>query len=264
MNPSSSPRAMRLFPPLAAVLLVACESSSSGTAGTPPPVGPTGPLNDTGVVTCSDASGNGLPCPQGGYPGQDAEYGRDATANDDSDGLAGFSFTKLDANGQPLPADAAEWSCVQDSVTGLFWEVKTDDGGLHDRDWTYTWYHSDPATNGGAPGKDAGGSCGGTVADGCDTEKLVAAVNVEGLCGFADWRLPEREELRGLVDYSIPPPGPTIDLAFFPNTRSWYYWSASPYADDADGAWGVDFNDGSDSANFRSHDYLVRLVRGGQ
>jgi hypothetical protein len=107
------------------------------------PIQAAGPLNDTGIVTCGDASNNELPCPVADYPGQDAEYGRDVTHNDPSDGHAGFSFTKLDANGSDLPASATDWSCVRDNVTGLIWEVKTDDGGLRDQDWKYTWYNPD-------------------------------------------------------------------------------------------------------------------------
>ncbi len=60
---------------------------------------PTWPLNDTGIVGRGDGSQNDLPCPVAGYPGQDAQYGRDTTADDDSDGHAGFSLTKLDAKG---------------------------------------------------------------------------------------------------------------------------------------------------------------------
>ena len=70
---------------------------------------------------------------------QDCSHGRDATHNDDWDGHAGFSFTKLDRNGNPLPAAATSWSCVRDNVTGLTWEVKTNDGGIHDKDNTYWW-----------------------------------------------------------------------------------------------------------------------------
>jgi len=67
-----------------------------------PKPGATGRLNDTGITACSNEGQNGLPCPLATHPGQDGDSGRDATANDDRDGHAGFSFTKLDANGKPL------------------------------------------------------------------------------------------------------------------------------------------------------------------
>ena len=83
----------------------ASEPADSQNCTVPPPQCPvtaSSPLNDTGITTCSDENTNGLSCPVSGYPGQDGEHGRDVTHNDDSDGHAGFSFTKLDANGNPL------------------------------------------------------------------------------------------------------------------------------------------------------------------
>jgi hypothetical protein len=98
-------------------------------------------------------------------------------------GHAGFDYAKLDANGAELPADAAQWSCVRDNVTGLIWEIKTGDGGLHDKDWTYTWHEPDKTKNGGKPGRKNGGSCGKTSR--CDTQGFVRAVNA---IGWADIR----------------------------------------------------------------------------
>lgn len=82
-----------------------------------------GTLNDTGIDWCADADTNRLDCPLAGYPGQDGDNGRDVTDIDANDGRAGFSFTKLDAAGNDLPADATDWTCVRDNVTGALWEV---------------------------------------------------------------------------------------------------------------------------------------------
>jgi len=230
-----------------------------------------GKLNDTGITTCANATTNGLACPQVGFPGQDAELGRDAYAGlvKTGGGSAAFDFTKLDAAGAALTNQAVlyantPWDCVQDHVTGLMWEVKTTGGagGLRDANHTYTWLNSDPYINGGAAGTANGGICVDAV--NCDTEKYVAAVNVAGLCGFNDWRLPKVEELRSIVDYIIPFPGPTIDTAYFPNAIGSWYWSSSSYAAGATGAWGVGFFNGGDGAYFKSYNGYVRLVRGGQ
>lgn len=216
-------------------------------------------LNDTGIVRCSSALDNNLDCPTAGYPSQDAQFGRDATSNDPSDGHAGFSFTKLDDKGEPLPANATTWACVRDNVTGLIWEVKTDDAGLHDRDWTYTWYNPDPSTNGEDPGLEGGGLCESST---CDTLGFVEAVNAVGLCGATDWRLPTRFELVSIA--SLDRLGPAIDLDYFPNTLSSQYWSATADAYLSGQAWVVYFSQGGVTVNGKHGAYAVRLVRSGR
>ncbi|HEB87394.1 MAG TPA: DUF1566 domain-containing protein [Gammaproteobacteria bacterium] len=224
------------------------------------------PLNDTGITTFGDASSNTLATEPADYPGQDASYGRDAAATAGTlskigGGSAGFDFTKLGAGGNELPASATSWSCVRDNVTGLIWEVKTNDGGLRDKDNTYTWYNPDGSTNGGSAGTQNGGTCAGSA---CDTYSYAQAVNSQGLCGYSDWRLPWQEELRSIVDYSIPYPGPAIDTAYFPNTNYWF-WSASPYAGYSDYAWDVSFILWQRlRRRIKSSGKYVRLVRGGQ
>lgn len=207
-------------------------------------------LNDTGVTGCSDTQTGSLTCPLSQYPGQDAEFGRDLLLNDDSDGHAGFSYTKIGANGSKLTHDAITWSCVQDNVSGLIWEVKTDDGGLRDKDLSYTHYSLayDPLGLYGSAGDAAG---------------FITAVNDQGLCGAKDWRLPTVEELHGLVDYSAAYPGPSIDQRFFPNTQSNLYWAADQHARHAENGWVVYFDDGRIFSDDRLHFFPIRLVRSG-
>jgi len=224
-----------------------------------------GKLNDTGITTCSNATTNGLPCPQAGFPGQDAESGRDANqaTNNDADGHAGFSFTKISRTGQELPASATEWSCVKDNVTGLMWEVKTDDGGLHDKDWTYTWYEPDNTKNGGHTGTQNGGICSGTSA--CDTFAYVQAVKAAGgWCGANDWRMPSVTELHSIADLSGS--DQAIDTAYFPNASYYGQWSGTPYAEDVSVAyaWGVSGGEGYVGYYESSSRFFVRLVRASQ
>ena len=228
-------------------------------------------LNDSGIdwggddpsVNKDDCSSN-ITAPQDCHQGRDA----DSSNNDDSDGHAGFSFTKLDSNGNALAASAAEWSCVQDNVTGLIWEVKTNDDELHDKDDSYTWYDTDSATNGGAVGyADSEGSiCYGynssDTSTYCNIEAFAARVNSAGLCGAKDWRVPSRQELRSIVDYSRI--NPSIDVDYFPNTiTNSSYSSASAYAKNSDSSWQVKFFYGSDTFLDRYRGYPVRLVRSG-
>ncbi len=217
------------------------------------------PINDTGIIACSNASSNVF-CPVKDHPGQDAQFGRDVKYKDYSNGHAGFNFTKVSSTGALLSPFAVRWNCVKDNVTGLFWEVKTDDGRLHDKDWTYTWYEPNVGKNGGSVGTKAGGSCGKTSV--CDTAGYVKAVNIAGWCAQKDWRLPTVEELAGIA--SLDRLNPTIDSNFFPYTQSTAYWSSSPYAVNGSLAWYVYFYHGYACAGFKSSGYYVRLVRGGQ
>jgi hypothetical protein len=232
-------------------------------------------LNDTGIVQCADAFDQGLACTlTASFPGQDAQFGRDVTNNDNSDGVAGFSFTKLDAAGAALANQAAQyavtpWDCVRDEVTGLEWEVKTDDGGLRDKDWTYTWYNSTGINHGGSAGTENGGTCVNTAS--CDTEKYVAAVNAAGLCGHNDWRMPGREELQSIVDFSDTT-HPLYDSGYFPNSgvidgtgvsQSSNYWTATPSAASPQAAWAVKYLDGNATPMVKTLQQRTRLVRSG-
>lgn len=206
-------------------------------------------LNDTGITwSGSYDSGNNTICDSNLLSHQDCHQGRDATHNDDSDGHAGFSFTKLDANGNVLASSAVNWSCVKDNVTGLVWEVKTDDAGFHDKDNTYRW--------GGITHQ---GSNYGTYYN--DWDSLVNGSNSSDFCGYNDWRIPTTQELMSIVDNGRF--NPSIDTDYFNNTQNLFYWSASPNSINSSYAWGVGFDFGSshDGTQDRSLSHAVRLVR---
>lgn len=153
---------------LCASLLSACDcdgdcdagSASSGVSATTPatptpvvtptPVTPVTPVTPPAAATCADPR-----------------------------------FCKFDSTGALLDDSATSWSCVQDKLLGNFWEVKTDDSGLRDKDWTY-------AKEGAA------GACGGTLTT-CSPDAYVAAVNTPTTnrpCGPARvCRLPTHAEL---------------------------------------------------------------------
>lgn len=170
-------------------------------------------------------------------------------------------FVPLGPTGKALSASEqsqADWPCVFDRATGLTWEVKSQRPGRHFHLNTYSWFDPDPTRNGGLAGEPGGTDCRDSV---CDTQSFIRAVNQEALCGARDWRLPHREELRSLVDYTIAYPGPTIDTRAFPNTIAQFYWSADTAAAQTSEAWGIGFAFGFDYAYFKSNRVHVRLVR---
>jgi hypothetical protein len=234
---------------------------------------PTQSRNDTGVAACYANPDVQPDCGQNDYPGQDARFGRDAAAaygalTKIGGGRAGFDFTKIANDGSDLPADATlgdgpgDWACTRDNVTGFVWEVKTQDGGLRDSGWTYTWYNSDATSNGGDAGVAGGDTCGATLGGQCDTEHYVDAVNATGLCGGNDWRMPHIDELHGLIDYSRTA-GAALETTYFPTTQPAIHWSGDPYAAPATiFAHFIDFYfDGAINMDMKMNAHRAKLVR---
>jgi hypothetical protein len=136
--------------------------------------------------------------------------------------VAGFSFTKLDATtGEALSKDTIGHGCVKDNVTGLVWEVKNDKPkgtDIHSGKNTYRW-GGVTAKGIDRPDSDKKGS----YYDDWDT--LVEGSNENALCGFRDWHIPDREELRSIANLGSTT-GAAIDKYYFPYTQSRFYWSS--------------------------------------
>ncbi|WP_190303208.1 MULTISPECIES: Ig-like domain-containing protein [Methylomonas] len=230
---------------------------------------PYGEINDTAVTQCANASQNNMTCPITNFASQDAEWGRDVAAGvTDDNGVAGFVFTKLDSDGTALTiqnagwsdegseAAGTQWSCVKDETTGLTWEIKTNDGGLQDKDNVYTWYQTDASNDGG----DSGQNC---STNGCttDTKAYVAAINAQALCGKTDWRLPTVAELSDITLMN----GATgaIDSAYFPEGQQNVYWTSSPLAASSSMAWAANFASAYTTSDLKANTNFVRLVRSG-
>lgn len=234
------------------------------------------PLNDTGVMlqaTTTTLSSE----QQNGYPGQDAQRGQDVIAQNGllekaGRGEQGFDFTRLDAIGDEVDANATSWSCVRDNVTGLVWEVKSDSSssGLHGSAHTYSWYLSENEGDPTGAQNNAAAICSLTE---CNTTAFVEAVNQQGLCNFNDWRLPTHQELLSLVHFGHDE-APMIDAHYFPHTTlnlgsPVWYWTNQSSADGATEdisrtAWAVDFASGNDNFLNKSTPVRIRLVRAGR
>ncbi len=146
--------------------------------------------------------------------GQTGDY--TATFGEDSDYVINpHQYTKLDASGNALDPSALVWATVRDDVTGLIWEVKTDDDGPQDTDNVYTF---------------------------AEAQAFIAGLNAAELGGYDDWRLPTIKELSTLVDASIA--GTAIATAYFPLTVRDNYWSTTVYELDSAKMWTVFFYHG--------------------
>jgi len=81
------------------------------------------------------------------------------------------------------------------------------------------------------------------------------------LSGHSDWRLPNINELKSIVDRSKE--NPAI-VETFQNNYSSYYWSSTTYEGSSGGAWLVYFGYGLVYSDGKSTNGYVRCVRGGQ
>ena len=161
---------------------------------------------------------------------------------------------------------------VKDSVTQLIWQ-RCSVGQRWNRTNClgmavgYTWANAQdiastinprPSVKGNKNLGDNDDSRDGKSTNDSSTLLIAAATSVVSPLTVA-WRLPTHKELFSLVEQACR--NPSINMEWFPATRSSFYWSASPLFDDANFAWGVDFNDGRGSYDIKDSSYRVRLVR---
>ena len=166
-------------------------------------------------------------------------------------------------------ANVAEYydktECVRQNSTGLIWQGQTAAGtGLRGNDQYKTNYDSTTGNqnyNGGSPIPATQAQIDAPT----NSIGYKTAVNATNLCGSSAWRLPTKDELLGIVKTTE---YPNIDNAWFLNTVDWGYWTSSPYAGYAYGAWVVGFGFGDGGAGYDYRDLslgvsnaLVRLVR---
>ena len=213
----------------------------------------TNPLTTTGITLCGLDYKSVLPSANNPNPNQPCNIeslGKMFGWGQDGEIQAGqqMSYTILEKYGE---------QCIKDNVTGLIWEQKTDDDGLRDKDWFYTWYNPNTKNNGGNAGVQNGGNCYGKASGyQCDTQGYIQALNQASYCGYSDWRMPTRSELQSIVDYGRY--NPSINPIFV-NTQNAAYWSELSAV--GSNVWIVAFSDGFSDRYSKNEHYYIRAVR---
>lgn len=129
-----------------------------------------------------------------------------------------------------IVGNEAESTCIIDQQTGLMW-VK-DVGAVN---------------SGGSSWSDA-----------------ISIASDGNWCGHSDWRLPNRNELRSLVNYGQSSLATWLNSQGFIGVQDSYYWSSTTYALNTDDAWFIGISDSSVGNVNKTYAFYIWPVRGGQ
>ncbi len=133
-------------------------------------------------------------------------------------------------------------NCVSDKLTGLMWvkDLKTVIIKGSTNGSSTTWQNA--------------------------LESVKKANDDVGYCGYTDWRLPNVNELKSLVNYGEISPAAWLNKPpqQFNNVQASIYWSSTSYAPITGNAWHVNFNYGYVDASDKDFYYYVWPVRGGR
>jgi len=212
----------------------------SGTANTPPGSGTAATasqiltgyyaFNASGAALSGSASAGGLP-----KTGQTTQYS----------GKADDGYYQMGTARSYTVNTGAEAGTVTDNVTGLMWELKTNDGSLHDWDNTYIW------------------------TDAFDV--FIAGLNAANFADHNDWRLPNAYELFSIALLEATNRAPYINQTVFGGTtgptyytKSSNYWSSTTIPYRTVYALYVNFTIGNVYIDDKTNRNCVRAVRGGQ
>jgi len=141
-------------------------------------------------------------------------------------------FGKMDSFNNIIPDGAAVWSAVDDKKSNLMWEVKTSANVQKIFKWK----------------------------DGDSYPAIEYCENLE-LNNYNDWRLPNVNELKSLINYTKLP---AVDDTYFKtDSLHVFYWSSSTVHLLQNDAWFLNVENGLTFYNGKNFEYAVRCVRGG-
>ncbi len=137
-----------------------------------------------------------------------------------------FAWTQTGFAEPEQPAFTHLGGCSHDTRSGLDWELKTHDGGLRDRRWSFTPYRAHWKAAGIVGYRDTvSGRCDRKRMPGgsCNIDAYVEAVNQSRLCGHNDWRLPSVAELIEVTTNSRD----LVDPRLLPAPMPGWYWTGT-------------------------------------
>ena len=215
-------------------LLLACSSSPLGLhapGGGSPGAG--------GAGSSGGTPGSGGIGGTGGTAGSSGVYGMPCTTNQDcrsdatccdgsSESCDGTRLPSGDGTNASELVVSADGLTVTDTITGLVWQRDGSSARL--------------------------GCASGTTCTWAESQAYCASLTLGGVSG---WRLPARNELSTIVDFTKT--NPCIDETAFPNAPSDWFQTSSSNADSPGWSWNVSFYIGFSDANEVGR---VRCVRG--
>lgn len=174
-------------------------------------------------------------CATGAYAtalAQIPQTGQTASYGPNDDGALGKGTVGTNTSGRFVAGSGAEAECITDQQTGLMWvkDLNTVNSGNTASSWG----------------------------------DAISIATGTSWCGHTDWRLPNRNELRSLVNYGQANISVWLNAQGFSNVQASYYWSSTTYAGYTNGAWYVSMNNGNVGSFNKASSFYVWPVRGGQ
>jgi hypothetical protein len=269
-----------------ALAAVPGPQGQTGPTGPEGPQGPTGATGATGPAGPQGPTGSTGPTGPAGPANLSATVGQPCSYIDASGQTAtgvGVIYTVKGDPGPTVSCAVSEGSryidlvdVVVDKTTYLMWEKKSasSTGDIHDVSTPFTWTETGSAADGtiftqflptlNTPGKF---SC--TLSTTLDATISCSSVYKPGcFANHCDWRLPEFDELKSIVENNAlcggdngQLVGECINAVFGP--AGTYTWSNTTVSTSSVMAWFVQFGDGGTGNDFKSSaPYYARAVRG--
>lgn len=155
-------------------------------------------------------------------------------------GMGEQFFEKLDGNGNKMDYTSKRSDGVRvihDTNTGLYWEVKSENP--NDINYCEDKYFFEDAQN-----------------------TYVDKLNSANYGYFSDWRIPNKDELRSILDYGIEELA--VDVDVFENCQCGDYWTKNTYQMQPYFGWVIYFGFGGAIAKSKETERFVIACRGGK